>query len=157
MNPDTVKSDEKASGAHEPLVARRESDEGPKAADDGSFPVPQPMGSGESSRKRMSEGYEPFSDDEDDDGQEREDAEELDGGKSQGGARKKRPAGGKKREIKNAREKERSSRIAKQIDELRDILSACGVMVPKGTKSSVLSEVATYIRLLQQQQVRSEV
>lgn len=62
-----------------------------------------------------------------------------------------------KREERNAREKERSYRIAKQITELRTLLSSGGVIVPKGTKSSVLSEAANYIRMLQQHQYRSEI
>ena len=62
----------------------------------------------------------------------------------------------KKREERNAREKERSCRIAKQIDELRSLLSRGGVIVAKGTKSSVLAEAANYINLLQQQQVQWE-
>ena len=62
----------------------------------------------------------------------------------------------KKRQERNAREKERSCRIAKQIDELRSLLSRGGVIVAKGTKSSVLSEAANYINILQQQQVQWE-
>jgi len=61
-----------------------------------------------------------------------------------------------KREERNAREKERSYRIANQINELRGLLSTGGVIVPKGTKSSVLTEAANYIRMLQQHQYRSE-
>ena len=61
-----------------------------------------------------------------------------------------------KRKERNAREKERSCRIAKQIDDLRTLLSRGGVIVSKGTKSSVLSEAANYINLLQQQQVQWE-
>lgn len=61
-----------------------------------------------------------------------------------------------KREERNAREKERSFRISKQINELRNLLSSGGVVVPKGTKSSVLTEAANYIRMLQQHQYRSE-
>jgi hypothetical protein len=61
-----------------------------------------------------------------------------------------------KREERNAREKERSFRISKQINELRALLSSGGVIVPKGTKSSVLTEAANYIRMLQQHQCRSE-
>lgn len=61
-----------------------------------------------------------------------------------------------KREERNAREKERSYRISKQINELRNLLSSGGVIVPKGTKSSVLTEAANYIRMLQQHQYRSE-
>jgi hypothetical protein len=61
-----------------------------------------------------------------------------------------------KREERNAREKERSFRISRQINELRNLLSTGGVIVPKGTKSSVLTEAANYIRMLQQHQYRSE-
>jgi len=69
---------------------------------------------------------------------------------------KKKRATDRKREERNAREKERSFRIAKKINELRDLLSCGGVIVPKGTKSSVLTEAANYIRMLQQHQYRSE-
>lgn len=61
-----------------------------------------------------------------------------------------------KREERNQREKERSFRISKQITELRDLLSTGGVAITKGTKSSVLTEAANYIRILQQRQYRSE-
>ena len=61
-----------------------------------------------------------------------------------------------KRMERNAREKERSCRIARQIDELRALLSRGGVTVAKGTKSTVLAEAANYINLLQQQQVQWE-
>jgi hypothetical protein len=69
---------------------------------------------------------------------------------------KKKKLHEKKREERNAREKERSFRISKQINELRNLLSTGGVIVPKGTKSSVLTEAANYIRMLQQHQYRSE-
>ncbi len=62
----------------------------------------------------------------------------------------------KRREQRNAREKERSCRIAKQIDDLRTLLSRGGVIVAKGTKSSVLAEAASYINVLQQQQIQWE-
>eukprot|EP00587_Corethron_hystrix_P002661 CAMPEP_0113311520 /NCGR_PEP_ID=MMETSP0010_2-20120614/8727_1 /TAXON_ID=216773 ORGANISM="Corethron hystrix, Strain 308" /NCGR_SAMPLE_ID=MMETSP0010_2 /ASSEMBLY_ACC=CAM_ASM_000155 /LENGTH=585 /DNA_ID=CAMNT_0000167181 /DNA_START=296 /DNA_END=2053 /DNA_ORIENTATION=- /assembly_acc=CAM_ASM_000155 len=62
-----------------------------------------------------------------------------------------------KREERNMREKERSYQISKQICGLRELLSAGGVIVPKGTKSSVLTEAASYIRMLQQHQYRSEI
>lgn len=62
-----------------------------------------------------------------------------------------------KREERNAREKERSFRIAQQITELRNLLSSGGIIVPKGTKSSVLTEAGNYIRKLQQQHYQSEV
>lgn len=73
-----------------------------------------------------------------------------------GGARKKKKLDDFKREERNAREKERSFRISRQINELRNLLSSGGVIVPKGTKSSVLTEAANYIRMLQQHQYRSE-
>ena len=69
---------------------------------------------------------------------------------------KKKKLDDSKREERNAREKERSFRISKQINELRTLLSSGGVIVPKGTKSSVLTEAANYIRMLQQHQYRSE-
>lgn len=62
-----------------------------------------------------------------------------------------------KREERNAREKERSYRITSQINELRNLLSSGGVIVPKGTKNAVLTEAANYIRVLQQQQYKSEI
>lgn len=75
---------------------------------------------------------------------------------SQKGGRKKKRVDDTKREERNAREKERSFRISRQINELRNLLSSGGVIVPKGTKSSVLTEAANYIRMLQQHQYRSE-
>ena len=61
-----------------------------------------------------------------------------------------------RRKERNAREKERSCRIAQQIDDLRTLLSRGGVIVSKGTKSSVLNEAAAYINMLQQQQLQWE-
>lgn len=69
----------------------------------------------------------------------------------------RKSSGKSKREERNAREKERSFRISRQINDLRALLSAGGVIVPKGTKSSVLTEAANYIRMLQQHQYRSEI
>ena len=71
-------------------------------------------------------------------------------------SRKRKTIDNFKREERNAREKERSFRISRQINELRSLLSSGGVIVPKGTKSSVLTEAANYIRMLQQHQYRSE-
>lgn len=62
-----------------------------------------------------------------------------------------------KREERNLREKERSFKISRQIQMLRDLLNNGGVAVPKGTKSSVLTEAANYIRVLQQHRFNSEV
>jgi hypothetical protein len=100
-----------------------------------------------------------------DTGKEQSDSEEADAPMSseaaaeqgsQKGSRKKKKVGEVKREERNAREKERSFRISRQINELRGLLSTGGVIVPKGTKSSVLTEAANYIRMLQQHQYRSE-
>ena len=74
-----------------------------------------------------------------------------------GSPKRKKKKGENKRKERNAREKERSFRIAKKINELRELLSTGGVIVSKGTKSSVLTEAAGYIRTLQQQQYRAEV
>jgi len=67
-----------------------------------------------------------------------------------------RPLSDAKREERNAREKDRSFRISQQIEDLRALLSQGGVIVPKGTKSSILTEAANYIRMLQQTQVQTE-
>ncbi|KAL7578423.1 hypothetical protein ACA910_012818 [Epithemia clementina (nom. ined.)] len=81
----------------------------------------------------------------------------VEGNDDKGGrGKKKKRLDERKREERNLREKERSLRISKQINELRDLLSSGGVIVPKGTKSSVLTEAANYIRMLQQHQYRSE-
>ena len=72
---------------------------------------------------------------------------------AQGGGSSMEPA---KRKERNAREKERSCRIARQIDDLRALLSRGGVIVTKTTKSSVLAEAANYIDILQQQQAQWE-
>jgi len=93
-------------------------------------------------------------DDEDGDGDDHEDCSVTGGQK---GGRKRRKLDDMKREERNAREKERSFRISRQINELRGLLSSGGVIVPKGTKSSVLTEAANYIRMLQQHQYRSEI
>jgi hypothetical protein len=68
----------------------------------------------------------------------------------------KKPLDDGKRVERNQREKERSYRITSQINELRSLLSTGGVIVPKGTKNAVLTEAANYIRILQQQQYKSE-
>jgi hypothetical protein len=81
---------------------------------------------------------------------------ESNDGDQMGGRKKKKKLNERKREERNAREKERSFRISHQIDELRALLSNGGVIVPKGTKSSILIEAANYIRVLQQHQYRSE-
>lgn len=102
----------------------------------------------------------PASDDQDSGGynSEADESTATDAATVQRGGRKKKPKklDENKREERNAREKERSFRISKQINELRNLLSSGGVIVPKGTKSSVLTEAANYIKMLQQHQYRSE-
>ncbi len=53
---------------------------------------------------------------------------------------------------RNQREKERSNRIASQVDALRCLLQRGGLFIPKNTKSRVLSEASNYIRTLQDRQ-----
>ena len=94
--------------------------------------------------------------DDDDDHQSRSTTEPRQSSDSPQPKRRKKRLDERKRVERNAREKERSFRISKQINELRSLLSSGGVIVPKGTKSSVLTEAANYIRMLQQHQFRSE-
>uniref|UniRef100_A0A7S3KX76 BHLH domain-containing protein n=1 Tax=Amphora coffeiformis TaxID=265554 RepID=A0A7S3KX76_9STRA len=98
-----------------------------------------------------------YDDDDDDDHQSRSTAEPRSSNDSPQPKRRKKRLDERKRVERNAREKERSFRISKQINELRGLLSSGGVIVPKGTKSSVLTEAANYIRMLQQHQYRSEI
>jgi len=100
--------------------------------------------------------YDEDDDDDDDDHQSRSTAEPRSSSDSPQPKRRKKRLDERKRVERNAREKERSFRISKQINELRSLLSSGGVIVPKGTKSSVLTEAANYIRMLQQHQYRSE-
>ena len=53
---------------------------------------------------------------------------------------------------RNQREKERSNRIASQVDTLRTLLQRGGLYIPKNTKSTVLTEASNYIRTLQDRQ-----
>lgn len=53
---------------------------------------------------------------------------------------------------RNQREKERSNKIASQVDTLRCLLQRGGLFIPKKTKSSVLSEASNYIKTLQDRQ-----
>jgi len=50
------------------------------------------------------------------------------------------------RRERNAKEKERSSKISLQIQTLRDLLSSSNAISPKSTKRSVLTEAATFIK-----------
>jgi hypothetical protein len=103
-------------------------------------------------------GYNSGDDSERDSSSKMEDQSEegSEAGFQKGGRKKKLKLGEVKREERNMREKERSFRISRQINDLRNLLSSGGVIVPKGTKSSVLTEAANYIRMLQQHQYRSE-
>lgn len=53
---------------------------------------------------------------------------------------------------RNQREKERSNKIATQVDTLRCLLQRGGLFIPKKTKSSVLSEASNYIKSMQDRQ-----
>jgi hypothetical protein len=53
---------------------------------------------------------------------------------------------------RNQREKERSNKIASQVDALRCLLQRGGLFIPKNTKSTVLSEASNYIQTLQDRQ-----
>jgi len=53
---------------------------------------------------------------------------------------------------RNQREKERSNKIASQVDSLRCLLQRGGLFIPKNTKSTVLSEASAYIQTLQDRQ-----
>jgi len=61
-----------------------------------------------------------------------------------------------KRLERNAREKERSTRINDQFNELKDLLSQSGIVVPKGTKGSVLSITHQYVLSLKVAQQQKE-
>jgi cysteinyl-tRNA synthetase len=58
------------------------------------------------------------------------------------------------RRIRNAREKNRSSKICDQFDQIRDTMVSAGVIVPKGTKGTILAAAREYIALLQERQRR---
>lgn len=61
-----------------------------------------------------------------------------------------------KRVERNAREKERSGKINDQFNELKDLLAQNGIVVPKGTKGSILGITHQYILALQQAQRQKE-
>uniref|UniRef100_A0A7S1Y931 BHLH domain-containing protein n=1 Tax=Grammatophora oceanica TaxID=210454 RepID=A0A7S1Y931_9STRA len=73
------------------------------------------------------------------------------GKSSSSGSRQPEPKRLKSRKERNQREKERSNRIAEQIDEIRRLLEHGGLSMSRGTKSAVLREAANYIRQLKQQ------
>jgi PAS domain-containing protein len=55
---------------------------------------------------------------------------------------------------RNAREKERSSKITDQFQILKDMLAQVGVVVPKGTKGSILSLAHQYICSMKRQEAQ---
>lgn len=57
---------------------------------------------------------------------------------------------------RNVKEQERSNQVTGQFNELRDLLSRSGIVIPKGTKSAVLGISIDYIRALQEQQKQTE-
>ena len=62
----------------------------------------------------------------------------------------------RKRVERNSKEQERSHQINHQFAELRQLLSANGIVVPKGTKSAVLEITLEYIRVLRERQQQLE-
>ncbi|CAB9496142.1 expressed unknown protein [Seminavis robusta] len=69
---------------------------------------------------------------------------------------RRRPLTENKRLERNTREQERSNQVSKQFNELRDLLSKSGIIIPKGTKMAVLGISIEYIRALQEQQKQAE-
>jgi PAS domain-containing protein len=55
----------------------------------------------------------------------------------------------KKRHIRNIREQQRSFKISKQIDQLKELLQSSGFRLEKSSKTSVLAGVAEYVKELQ--------
>lgn len=70
--------------------------------------------------------------------------------------RRKKELTDHERKKRNAREQARSNRVSEKFEELRTILMEAGVIVPKGTKGSVLSMVIEYIRRLKQNTTKVE-
>ncbi|CAB9522127.1 expressed unknown protein [Seminavis robusta] len=70
--------------------------------------------------------------------------------------RRKRNLTEAKRVERNAREQARSNRLSEQFAELRDLLLKAGIVVPKGTKGSVLCLVRDYIRVLEENRKKVE-
>ena len=68
--------------------------------------------------------------------------------------RRKRVLTEDKRKERNAKEQARSNQLSQQFDNLRNLLTQAGIVVPKGTKVCVLSLAMDYIRMLQQNQTQ---
>ena len=65
--------------------------------------------------------------------------------------RRKRVLTEEKRIERNAKEQARSNQLSQQFEDLRSVLTEAGIVVPKGTKVSILTLAMDYIQLLQQQ------
>lgn len=63
--------------------------------------------------------------------------------------KRKRNLTEEKRIQRNAREQARSNRLSQQFECLRTLLTNAGIIVPKGTKGSVLRRTMEYIQALQ--------
>ena len=55
------------------------------------------------------------------------------------------------RRERNEREQARSNRLSQQIEEMRDLLTVAGVVVPRATKGAVLAATVQHMRALQEQ------
>jgi hypothetical protein len=69
---------------------------------------------------------------------------------------KKKELNAQQRQVRNAREQERSNKISHQYATLRQLLNDAGIVVPKGTKGCVLSATREYIAVLQQRATKAE-
>ena len=63
--------------------------------------------------------------------------------------RRKRELTEEKRKQRNAKEQARSNQLSQQFDDLRNLLTQAGIVVPKGTKGCVLTASFEYIKVLQ--------
>jgi Helix-loop-helix DNA-binding domain len=70
--------------------------------------------------------------------------------------RRKRSLSDAKRVERNLREQARSNRLSEQFGDLRGLLVKAGIVVPKGTKGSILAIVGDYIRVLEQKRSATE-
>ena len=57
-----------------------------------------------------------------------------------------------RRRRRNEREQRRSAQISEQFDALRDLMVHAGVIVPQGTRATILSAATQYIDLLQEKE-----
>jgi Helix-loop-helix DNA-binding domain len=57
---------------------------------------------------------------------------------------------------RNVREQERSNQLSQQFEVLRNLLLEGGLVVPRGTKSVVLSVCMDYIQALRQQEIQMQ-